>query len=86
MLSDRKVRVLILGTGNMASGHAKLFASDPRVEVVAAADVDSARAEAFAKKHGIAKAFGSLDEALAWGKFDAVSNVTPDSAHHPTAM
>lgn len=48
----------------------------PRVEVVAAANVDSARAEAFAKKHGIAKAFGSLDEALAWGKFDAVSNVT----------
>lgn len=86
MAAPQKVRVLILGTGNMASGHAKLFASDPRVDIVGAADVDPARAGAFAQKHGIAKAFGSLDEALAWGNFDAVSNVTPDSAHHPTSM
>jgi predicted dehydrogenase len=86
MALPTKVRVLILGTGNMASGHAKLFAADPRVELVAAADIDPARAAAFARKHGIARAFGSLDEALAWGAFDAVSNVTPDSAHHPTTM
>lgn len=86
MAAVKKVRVLILGTGNMASSHAKLFEGDPRAEIAAAADVDLARAEAFAKKHGIARAFGSLDAALAWGEFDAVSNVTPDSAHHPTTM
>jgi predicted dehydrogenase len=26
------------------------------------------------------------DEALAWGEFDAVTNVTPDAAHYPTTM
>lgn len=86
MVSSSKVRVLVLGTGSMAANHARLFMADPRVDVVAAADVDAARAKAFAEKHGIASSFGSLDAALDWGAFDAVSNVTPDAVHHPTTM
>jgi predicted dehydrogenase len=70
----------------MAANHARLFAADPRVSVVAAADIDAARASAFATKHGIETSFGSLDEALAWGHFDAATNVTPDAMHHPTSM
>ena len=35
---------------------------------------------------GSRKAFPSLDAALAWGEFDAITNVTPDSIHHPTTM
>ncbi len=81
-----KVRLAVLGTGSMAANHARLLRSDGRVEVVAAADVDEARAKAFAEKHSIATSFGSLDELLAWGKFDAISNVTPDAVHHPTTM
>ena len=81
-----KVRLLVLGTGAMAANHARLFQSDPRVDVVAAVDADAARAKAFATKHGIASSFGSLDDALDWGKFDAVTNVTPDAVHHPTTM
>ena len=30
--------------------------------------------------------FASVDEALAWGEFDAVSNVTPDAIHHATTL
>ena len=81
-----KLRILILGTGSMAANHARLFAADPRVSVVAAVDVDAARAESFAAKHGIENAFGSLEVALDWGRFDAASNVTPDAIHHPTTM
>ena len=44
-----KIRILILGAGSMAANHARLFAADPRVSVVAAADVDPARAKAFAQ-------------------------------------
>lgn len=82
----KKVRLAVLGTGSMAANHARLFRSDPRVDVVAAADVDAARAKSFADKHDIATSFGSLDELLAWGKFDAITNVTPDAVHHPTTM
>ena len=81
-----RIRLLILGTGSMAANHARSFAADPRCEVVAACDIDAARASAFAEKHGIAKSFGSLDEALAWGQFDAAANVTIDSAHCPTSL
>ena len=81
-----KIRLAVLGTGSMAANHARLFQSDARVDVVATADVDQARAKSFAEKHGIANAFGSLDALLAWGKFDAVTNVTPDAVHHPTTM
>jgi predicted dehydrogenase len=80
------VKILVLGTGAMAAQHVKLFKSDPRIEVVAGVDVDAVRAEEFCAKHGIAKNFGDLDEAIAWNGFDAACNVTPDSSHHPTTM
>lgn len=80
------IRVLILGTGNMARSHVRLFRADPRVLLAAVADIDVERAAAFAGTHGIAQFFGSLEAALDWGQFDAVANVTPDAVHHPTTM
>ena len=47
------VRVLILGTGGMASQHVKLLKQDPRAAIVAACDVDAGRAKLFADTHGI---------------------------------
>jgi predicted dehydrogenase len=81
-----KIRLLVLGTGGMARAHAQNFGQDPRVELVAACDVMPGRAEEFAKAMGMAQSFTSLDDAIAWGEFDAATNVTPDSIHHPTTM
>ena len=80
------MRLIILGTGGMANQHAKQFASIEGVTIVGGVDVDPNRVEAFNTKHGIERGFGSLDAALAWGEFDAVANVTPDSVHHPTTI
>lgn len=80
------VRLLVLGTGGMANTQAMNFATIPDVQLVAAVDVDLAKARAFAARHDIANTFTSLDEVLAWGEFDAVTNVTPDRAHHPTTL
>ena len=80
------MRLLILGTGGMAAQHAKHFAAIDGVTLAGGVDVDPARLEAFNSAHGIAKGFASLDAALAWGEFDAVANVTPDSIHHPTTI
>ncbi len=82
----KKVRLLILGTGAMAGQHVKHFKADARVNIVACADIDSARAQGFATKYGISKAFGDVGAALKWDGFDAVSNVTPDAAHYSTTM
>lgn len=81
-----KIRILVLGTGNMAANHARHFQASPDAEVVAGVDIDEARANQFSDEHGIPHSFGDLDEAIAWGGFDAVANVTPDRFHHPTTM
>lgn len=80
------MRILILGTGGMARAHASNFAEIEGVEVVGGVDVDPAKAKAFCDEHNIPNAFTSLDDALAWGEFEAVANVTPDAVHYPTTM
>ncbi len=79
-------RLLIVGTGGMAKTHAEHFAAIPGVRLVAGVDTRAEPLAAFAAQHNIARTFGSLDDALAWGDFDAVTNVTPDAAHHATTL
>ncbi len=80
------IRLLILGTGGMAANHAEKFAEIDGVELVGGVDTRPAQLTAFCDRFGIANRFASLDEALAWGQFDAVTNVTPDAAHYATTM
>ncbi|WP_332717786.1 Gfo/Idh/MocA family protein [Pelagibacterium mangrovi] len=80
------MRLVILGTGNMAASHAAHFAAIEGVEIVGAIDVDSERASRFAHSYQIPRTFSSLEDALDWGAFDAVANVTPDRFHHQTSM
>lgn len=80
------VRLLIIGTGGMANTHAEHFAAIPGVTLAAGVDTRPDPLAAFCAKHQIARGFASLDEALAWGAFDAVTNVTPDAAHYATTM
>ncbi len=80
------MRLLILGTGGMAKNHAKHFAAIDGVTVVGGVDVDPVRLAKFNGENNIEHGFASLDAAIAWGDFDAVANVTPDSIHHPTSI
>ena len=82
----KPVRVLILGTGGMANAHAEAYVSMPGVSLVAGIDTNAERLSAFNTKHGIGHGFASVADALAWGQFDAVSNVTPDPVHYPTTL
>lgn len=80
------MRLLMLGTGRMANNHAKAFAAIDGVEMVGAVDTIPENLASFADSYGIAKRFATLDEALAWGEFDAVDNITPDGVHYATTM
>ncbi|WP_299847069.1 Gfo/Idh/MocA family oxidoreductase [uncultured Paracoccus sp.] len=82
----QNVRLLILGTGGMARNHAEGFAKIAGVEIVAGVDTRPDQLRDFCATHGIANGFASLDEALAWGQFDAATNVTPDAAHFATTL
>ena len=80
------MRIAILGTGEMARTHVEAFQSLDGVEVVAGVDRNVARLEAFCTKYGIEHQFDSLEAALEWGAFDAMSNVTPDPVHKATTL
>ncbi|WP_204353990.1 Gfo/Idh/MocA family protein [Yoonia maritima] len=80
------IRVLIVGTGGMANQHAEAYAAMEDVQVVAGVDPNAANLHEFNAKHGITHAFDQVQDALDWGEFDAVSNVTPDAIHHRTTL
>lgn len=84
--THKPLRFLILGTGGMAQVHTKALQAIAGVEVIAGVDTDTARVANFCDTHNIGKAFTSLDEALAWGEFDAACNVTPDWVHYPSTL
>jgi predicted dehydrogenase len=85
-MGRKPVRLLILGTGGMANNHAENFARIEGVTLVAGIDTRPEQLQAFCTKHNIPNGFGSIAEAIEWGQFDAVTNVTPDAAHYPTTM
>lgn len=80
------VRILILGTGGMAKNHAESFAAIPGVTLVAGIDTRAEQLATFQATHHIPHGFASVQDAIAWGEFDAVTNVTPDAAHYATTM
>ena len=80
------MRLLILGTGNMAGAHARAFSEVDGVTLAACVDIDAARAAEFAREHGIARVHATLGAALEAGGIDAITNTTPDAAHFPTTM
>jgi predicted dehydrogenase len=86
MTNTSPVRIAIIGTGTMAQAHLNAYKSNPDAVVVAAVDTREEVLRAFCDDHNVAKRFTSIDALLAWGKFDAISNVTPDAAHHATTI
>ncbi|MDO1479496.1 Gfo/Idh/MocA family protein [Rhodococcus ruber] len=74
------LRAGIVGCGKIAGNHAHALQQVPGVEVVACCDPDLERAHAFAARHGIAHAVGSVDELFGLG-LDACTVCTPHPVH-----
>jgi predicted dehydrogenase len=83
------MRVAIIGTGNVASGHAQAYEHNrDLIEVVALADIVPGKAEAFAVQHGLADATicGHYEEALALPEVEAVDICTRCPEHAPASL
>jgi predicted dehydrogenase len=70
----------IVGTGNIAGAYARDALTHPGIRLVAATDLDSARATAFAAEHGI-RVHATLDDLLADPEVEIVVNLTVHHAH-----
>ncbi len=84
-VSGRPTRIALIGSGFIAGVHLQVLRAVPHVQVVALCDPQRERAERLAKKHGVAAAFGSLDELLAAGVADAVHVLVPPKLHAEVA-
>jgi predicted dehydrogenase len=71
----------IVGTGNIAGGYARDALTHPEIRLVAATDLDPARAVAFAEANGC-RAHATLDDLLADDEVDIVVNLTVHHAHY----
>lgn len=74
----------IVGAGGIASIHAESL--DPRMRLVAIADVSQANREAFAQRWSVPRTYSCLDDLLAAEKPDLVCLCTPPSLHHSQAL
>ncbi len=81
-MENRKLRLGILGAARIAPMALIAPAREtPEVEVACVAARDRARAEAFARKHGIPRVAESYEAMLADPALDAIYNPLPNSLH-----
>ncbi|HLN41058.1 MAG TPA: Gfo/Idh/MocA family oxidoreductase [Acidimicrobiales bacterium] len=84
--TERHLRLAFVGCGAIARWHlAAVRAAARRTEVTVAVDVDRERAVAISKETG-AEPFGSVDEALSVGTFDAALIMVPHRRHEELAL
>jgi len=80
-MAEKKLRVGILGTGNMAGVMADAIAKMKHVEVKAVASRQMENARVFALKHDLGKAYGSYEEMMKDKEVDMVYIASPHSHH-----
>jgi predicted dehydrogenase len=77
-----KVKLGVLGAGNIAAMNVKGYLLDPRCEVAAVCDSDEAVGQQAAKDWGAASYYSELDEMLKDESLDAIEVLTPTHLHH----
>ncbi|MBX3012146.1 MAG: Gfo/Idh/MocA family oxidoreductase [Caldilineaceae bacterium] len=76
-----KVRWGLLSTANINKALIAPLQRAERSELVAVASRDAAKANAYAKEHGLAKAYGSYEALLADPEIDVIYNPLPNLLH-----
>lgn len=80
-MAQKKLRIVIVGCGNIAGPYARNLATYPQLELAGYTDLDLSRAAALAQQHG-GRVFPSLEAALADPGVDLVLNLTIHHAHY----
>ncbi len=81
-----RYRAAIIGCGNMAHGHARAYNADPRVSLVACADISDDAANRFGDAFGIPQRYHDFREMIEREKPDIVSICTHHQLHAPMTI
>lgn len=76
-----KLRVGVIGVGQMGSLHARVYAQMPNVDLVAIADPQTGNCTRVAESLGVNHTFSNYQDLLKMKGIDAVSICTPDELH-----
>ena len=81
-----KLKIGIIGTGNIAEVHMEAYLKNPNIELYALCDINPARLEEMSKKFHVSRCFTDYNQLLALPEIDAVSVCTWNSAHAPCTI
>jgi predicted dehydrogenase len=81
-----KIKVGVIGVGQIGKRHVAGYADMPDVEIVAVADLNQAEAQRVAAENGIANAFGDFRELLALPEIQAVDVCLHNNFHAPVSI
>jgi predicted dehydrogenase len=81
-----KVKIGVIGAGNISSLHVSGFKSHPNAEIVAVCDNRLRKAEKRAAQWGVEKVFKKYEELLKQSDIDAVAILTPHYLHAPMVI
>lgn len=87
-MENKKLKIGVIGTGNISQFHLKSYAADPRVEIYALCDLNRERAEKAAKEYGVPaeRVFTDVHDLVALPEVDAVSVCTWNNGHAPCTI
>ena len=82
-----KIKVAVIGTGNISKEHINSYLKNPNVELYAFCDIDADRVKMMAEKYGVSRTYTDKDVMLReLPEIDAVSVCTWNSQHAPCTI
>src|SRR5699024_7747147 len=81
-----KLRIGVVGAGNISKYHLKAYAAHDETELVAIADINADRAQSVADEWGARRSYGDAAELFADPDVDAVSICTWNDSHAQLAI
>lgn len=82
-----KIKVAVIGTGNISKEHINSYLKNPNVELYAFCDIDADRLKMMAEKYGVSRTYTDKDVMLReLPEIDAVSVCTWNSQHAPCTI
>ena len=86
MTSDKKIRIGMIGTGQIAKMHLDRYQSIEGAEIVAAADINAAEVKRVAAKYSISSVYTDYHELLKREDIDAVDVCLHNVLHRPATV
>ena len=85
-MENKKIKVGVIGTGNISHEHIKSYIANPNVELYAFCDINPVQLKKMADLYGVERTYTDINEFLKLDEIDAVSVCTWNSAHAPCAI